>query len=125
MGVFRSASTSKGESIKEVVDGGRGGKTVLQNRGSGMTSEGAPMSHLHLCHPIPPSFVEWLSCLGCLQDRDRLNSLSPCGEKGEEGRGGEERVGRGREGRAGLASSHWMRAATSWPTRRVLRTAMV
>lgn len=116
MGVFRSASTSKGESIKEVVDGGRGGKTVLQNRGSSMTSEGAPMSHLHLCHPIPPSFVEWFSYLGCLGDR--LNSLSPGhGEKGEEGRGG--------EGRAGLASSHWMRAATSWPTRRVLRTATV
>lgn len=47
MGVFRSLSSSKGVGIKEIVDGGEGGKIVLQNRGSGKASERAPISHPH------------------------------------------------------------------------------
>lgn len=53
--MLRSLSTSKRVSVKEIVDGGGGGKIVLPNRGSSKASEGAPMSRLH---PVPSHSYE-------------------------------------------------------------------
>ena len=106
--MFRSPSTYKEVSIRGIDDSTRQGFREASERALGSG----------LC--LVPSYSCELSRSGCPVSAavgDQPNSLSLGGREGK----GEER----REVRAGLTCSHWRRAAISWPTRRVLRTAVV
>ena len=106
--VFRSPSTYKEVSIRGIDDSTRQSFKEASERALGSG----------LC--LVPSYSCELSRSGCpvlAAVGDQPNSLSLGGREGK----GEER----REVRAGLTCSHWRRAAISWPTRRVLRTAVV